>query len=391
MTGSPSCPVTARRRQSGANERGWSLCATADASSPERGDLRASGLDGAPAVPHERLAERDPRVMAVETERLVQMKGTRRVLGVDAQGSLVESFVPEGPQRVSNERAGEAPAAIRASNGDVLEPASPHPKLVVLPGEDVVHDRTGDLVAGPGDPPERRVDPRDRHHRDEILVGPLGWIPVIAEGLCVCIPDAAMIGLDHRSNLETLGQGRIRDGLRERPRHHESIADSSIALRFEQGDRPGLLLADLGREAMRFHAGPFGRSLSPASLRPTQQRPADALSPHLGTDPAGELMLHNTGAEPDAVLGSGDEPAVDLGEEHVAARVEMGAMLDLVAKILDRWRVFLAVGGVRLEDQVHDGLEVAVDVERSDSEPGDRGEIRQYDLRAGEHRRRRLR
>src|SRR6266566_2540368 len=122
MTGSPSCPVTARRRRSGASGHGWSLCATADASSPERGDLCASGLDGAPAVPHERLAERDPRVMAAETERLVQMKGTRRVLRVDAQGSLVESFVPEGPQRVGNERAGEAPAAICASNGDVLQP-----------------------------------------------------------------------------------------------------------------------------------------------------------------------------------------------------------------------------------------------------------------------------
>src|SRR2546425_2880794 len=126
MTGSPSCPVTARRRRSGASEHGWNSCATADASSPERGDSRAPGLDGVPAVPHERLAERDPRVMAAETEGLVQMKGTRRVLGVDAQGSLVESFVPEGPQRVGNERAGEPPPAIRASNGDVLEPASPH-------------------------------------------------------------------------------------------------------------------------------------------------------------------------------------------------------------------------------------------------------------------------
>ena len=88
----------------------------------------------------------------------------------------------------------------------------------------------------PGDPPHRRIDAGRREPADEVLLGSLARVPVVAEGFRVGVPDPPMVGLDDRPDLEPFGQRRIGNRVGQVPDHHEAVSDLLVALRLEQGD-----------------------------------------------------------------------------------------------------------------------------------------------------------
>ena len=111
-----------------------------------------------------------------------------------------------------------------------------------------------------------------------------------------------------------------------------------VALGLVQGGRADLILVRPGRErALRAAAVDPGDLGGPA-LGPVEERPAEAAPPPGRPDPTLQVVDADPLAGPDARLGRGDELAVDLGEEQVAARVVLVAVLVVAAKALDEGR-----------------------------------------------------
>ena len=179
-----------------------------------------------PMVP---IGDRDHRVRAASGTRFPC--GSGESPGTHTSRSAPDKFSASTPsaasssprerklqERIGDERGGQAPTAPRPADGDVLQPPSTDTEPRVLLGEDHAHDRSRHLVAIPGDPPHRGIDARHREPADEVFLGPLARLPMIAEGFRVGVPDPPMVGLDDRPDLEALraaghrelGQTRVR-------------------------------------------------------------------------------------------------------------------------------------------------------------------------------------
>ena len=84
-------------------------------------------------------------------------------------------------------------------------------------------------------------------------------------------------------------------------------------------------------------------------------------------------------ADDDVLLGLADDPAVDLGDQHVAAQVEVRLVLEVVADLLGRERELDAIDDGAGVDQRRDAGEVGVQVDRPEPEARDRRRVGQLD------------
>ena len=90
--------------------------------------------------------------------RRPRRRGARRTgSGVDAERGLGHTAGPQQREARRDQRAGEAPAAPRPTGADVLCVATKAAHALVLGRVDEAPDLARDLVAVPGDAPERRI------------------------------------------------------------------------------------------------------------------------------------------------------------------------------------------------------------------------------------------
>ena len=123
---------------------------------------------------------------------------------------------------------------------------------------------------------------------------------------------------------------------------------------------------------MGLRTRPPGRDFSRAGLIPAEHRPTNSVPPLSRRHPAFDLVLDRARAFADRPHRRPDDLPVDLGDEGIPSGLEMGLVDEPVAKVLDRRRVVVPVGGTREDDQLGDLRQVAVDVEGPESKARDR-------------------
>ena len=182
--------------------------------------------------------------------------------------------------------------------------------------------RPGDLVAVPGDAPQRRVGLRVLEARPEVAVVRLAMAPVVAEGLVVGVEDRPVLVRGDRPQLEPDGQRMVRERAGDGPPHLEPEPDRDEAFVAEQRPVRPLDVERPGAEGPLAGARIGGRLRGEAGAGRAVERGADALVPVFGQDGAPALERER-GPAPDAPAeGEPDHLAVQLGDQEVAADVE---------------------------------------------------------------------
>src|SRR5262245_54540735 len=192
-----------------------------------------------------------------------------------------------------------------------------------------------------------------------------------------------MVGFDNRPDLEPGGQRGSRDGLRQRPDHHEAIADAPIALALDQRDAVDDVRVDPRPQLVRLVARPLPRGLPAAPLGPAHQRRPDAVATSVGMDEAHDLVDRDPVAHSDANLDLAHDRAIDLGDDEVPAQIEVRLVLEVVPDVLLGQRELHPVGDRAVVDQRGEAGQVAVEVGPPEPEAPDRRSVRDLDLGSG--------
>ena len=199
------------------------------------------------------------------------------------------------------------------------------PSFSFSSGQTSVHDRARDLVAVPGDPPQARVEVR---HREPAARSPPRSARAASQWSRNASVSASQIRRWSASTTgrisRPVGQRRVRDRLGQGADHHEAVADAPVALGLEQREPAGAVRVDPRAQLVRLGARPRRRDLARPSLGPAGERPADAPPPRRPDGPSRRSeWTRDPVPDHDVRLDLADEPAVELGDEHVATEVEV--------------------------------------------------------------------
>ena len=197
------------------------------------------------------------------------------------------------------------------------------------------HD-PGDLVTGPGDPPQARVEVRRAERPGEVGVGPLAVAPVVSEGIRLGVEDPPVVRRIDRPDLEPRREIERRDGLVEAPCHLGEVAHRLVAVAAKKGLGAVLTTEDPGMEVPRDVAGVAGRDNSEAVLLGVEQRLADAPPSERGIDLAVRVVGVAVVADGPACPAIGDDAAIELGHDQVPLGVLVLPVGELVCELVDR-------------------------------------------------------
>ncbi len=296
-------------------------------------------------------------------------------VGFEASTPSHASVMPRS-RSAANEAAHSALATPRPRQARRTDTWSSQPREMprrrVLLGEDVVLHRAHDLVAVPGDAPQRGVRLGAVEPRDEVRLLHLPVAPVVAERLVVGGPDRPVLVLGDRPQLDAGGQRVLRQGARQVPPHLEPEPDRHVAVGVE--DRPvgHLLVHGVAPPLARAGAGIRGGRRREPLVRRAVQGAADALPAVLGDDGAEALGHERAVAHGEVARRLGDDPAVELRHEHVPLELEQLRVRVLGGPRLGRVDLVDAVGTARAVDDVGQRRPVAVR-RPADPEPRDGG------------------
>src|SRR4029079_18992987 len=124
-------------------------------------------------------------------------------------------------------------------------------------------------------------------------------------------------------------------------------------------------------QLVRLRARPCGRDLARPSLDPARERPADAPPPGVRGDPAGERVDRDPAPDDDVHLDLADDAAVELGDDDVALDVEVRLVAKVVPDLVRTERHLGAIGDRALVDESDQPVDVGVEVDAPEPEPGD--------------------
>ncbi len=260
----------------------------------------------------------------------------RAPFGLSASTPSMPSVIPRSRSRrsdIGRDRPRQPTPAPRTPDADVLEPAALDAGRRVLLRPDPVLDDTRDLVAVPGDDPQRRVELLEcvgaGRSRDSSL---LARTPVVAEGLDLGVEHDPMLVVG-RGRVRARPAGERRDRLGQVATHEEEPAKGLEPFAREQRLVPELLglgeRTELPGQVVGIDHGPLrGAPDVLAEQRPTQPAPTDGRM-----DEARAVIDGHAVTDHPFHLGETDDAVLHLDDHDVKDRVEARVVLEVVTDV----------------------------------------------------------